>query len=117
MPRTPPTYFPHFGPAAPRILGFSQDFPLVMQRVLRFPVFWPYCAKNTGLVQQFPHPQTNIPRVPAESVKICRYSDPKQFLSVKLLFTYSKISLQEIIYVRLFFAYSEITARNKNICM
>ena len=51
--------------------------------------------------------------VPAESVKICRYSDPKQFLSAKLFFTYSKISPQEFVYVRLFFTYSEITAQNK----
>ena len=78
-----------------------------------FHLFWPYCAKNTGLMQNFPHAHTNIPPLSAESVKFCRYSDPKQFLSVKLFFTYSKISLPEFIYVRLFFTYSEITAQNK----
>ena len=55
--------------------------------------------------------------VPTESVKIYRYSDPKQFLSVKLFFTYFKISQPESIYVRLIFTYSEITAQNKNVCM
>ena len=49
--------------------------------------------------------------VPAQSVKIYRYSDPKH-LSVKLFFTYSKKSAR-IFYVRLFFTYSEITAQNK----
>ena len=51
--------------------------------------------------------------VPAESVKFYRNSDLKQFLSVKLFFTYSKINPPKFTYVRLFFTYSEITAQNK----
>ena len=92
------TFFHIFGPAAPKILGFSQEFPLLMQT--------------------FPLAHTHIhTMMPAESVEFYRNSDPKQFLSVKLFFTHSKISPPEFIYVGLFFTYSEITAQNKNVCM
>ena len=104
------------GPTAPKNcwvftefpVGFSQNFPFLMLSH-DFPL----------LMQNFPHAHTNkhTTMVPAESVKIYRYSDPKQFPSAKLFFTYSKTSLQEFVYVRLFFTYSEITAQNKNLCM
>ena len=72
-------------------LGFSQEFPLLMQT--------------------FPLAHTNIHT--AESVKFYRNSDPKQFLSVKLFFTYSKISPPEFIYVGLFFTYSKLQPETK----
>ena len=86
FPSSNATFF-HTGPTAPNILGFSQDFPLLMQDCLRsstflavhriFPRAWPYCAHNcwvfTGfpllmisqdfplLMQNFPHTHTNTP--------------------------------------------------------
>ena len=44
--------------------------------------------------------------------KILQKFWPQTFLSVKLFFTYSKVSPPEFIYVRLCFTYSEITAQN-----
>ena len=124
-------------------LGFSQDFPL-MQNSPHSSQFWPHCAKNCwvftgcsssdasfylffhifgptalkGIFQIFASTGgTHTHQVPAKSVKFYRNSDLKQFLSVKLFFTYSKISPPEFIYVRQFFTYSEITTQNKNLCM
>ena len=51
--------------------------------------------------------------VPAESANFYRNSDLKQFVSVKLFFTYSKISPRESIYVRLFFTCSKLQPKTK----
>ena len=122
-------WFHIFGPTVPKIVGFSQDFPLLMQILAFFHIFGPTAPRIFQLSQDFPllmqhlpHAHTNAhththTMVPAESVKFYRNSDRKQFLSVKLFFTYSKLSPREFIYVRLFFTYSEITAQNKKLCM
>ena len=68
------------GPAVPKIVGFSQGFPLLMlsHDFSSSDAKFPTCAyKHTTMV-------------PAESVTFCRYSDPKPFLSAKPFLTSSK---------------------------
>ena len=96
--------FNMFGPTAPNMLGgfsssmLSHDFSSSDAK-------FPTCAHNYTTM------------VPAESAIICRYSDSKQFCSVKLFLTYSKINPPAYIYVRLFLHIRKFTAQNKGLCM
>ena len=57
------------GPTAPKVVGFSEDFDLLMlsQDFSFSDAKFPTCAyKHTTMV-------------PAEYVNICRYSDPKPY--------------------------------------
>ena len=78
--------FPTFPPLKPRIFGFSQEFPSSDAKISSvFPHFWPYSTKNLVCFTRFPFSAATFPTcaykhttmVPAESVKVYRYSDPK----------------------------------------
>ena len=110
------TDFLHFSttlaPLHQELLVFHRIFPL-----LHFSSFLALLhQKSFGFSQEFPLLMQTInihTMMPAESVIFYRISDPKQFLSVKLFFTYSKISPPEFIYVGLFLRIRKLQPETK----
>ena len=67
------------GPTAPKIVGFSQDFPLLM------------------LSQDFSSSDANFPTCPYKhTIMVTTESDPKQWLSVKLFLHIQKYVRQNL---------------------